>query len=61
MSKKIGKIKGFLGSFRTRVMLTLVFSLFLVVGLSDLFIYRFSLKMQFGQLRETLESIAKTS
>lgn len=55
------RIRSILGSFRTKVTITLVLALFLVMSLSDFLIYQFSLNMQFSQLREKLMMIAQTA
>jgi len=55
------KIRTILSSFRTRVTLVLVLSMFFVMGLSDFLIYNFSRDSQFNQLRERLMVIAQTA
>jgi len=55
------KISQFFSSFRTKVTLALVFSLFFVMGLSNFLIYDYSLKSQFAQIRERLKVIAQTA
>ena len=57
----MNKIVAALTSFRTRVTVVLVLSLFLVMCLSNFLIYRFSWKAQFNQLRERLMMIAQTA
>lgn len=55
------KIRIFLSSFCVKVTLLLIFSIFFVMILSNLFIYQFSLNAQFNQLREKLIVIAQTA
>ncbi|MCX6354311.1 MAG: HD domain-containing protein [Candidatus Aureabacteria bacterium] len=51
----------FLGSFRTRVTLTLIIALLLMTALSTILVGKFALDAQFNQLREKLMIIAQTS
>ena len=55
------KFKNFLSSFRTKVTLVLVLSLFFMMGFSNLLIYKFSQNAQLHQLRERLKIIAQTA
>ena len=55
------KITAVLTSFRTRVTVVLILSLFFVMSLSNFLIYRFSWNAQFNQLRERLMMIAQTA
>ncbi len=57
----IKKVIAILSSFKVKVAVTLVLSLFLVMSLSNFLIYRFSLNAQFQQLRERLAMIAQTA
>jgi putative nucleotidyltransferase with HDIG domain len=59
--RHIKKVIVILSSFRVKVALALVLSLFLVMSLSNFLIYRFSLNAQFEQLRERLAMIAQTA
>jgi putative nucleotidyltransferase with HDIG domain len=61
MENKMKKLRVILGSFRIRVTLVLILSLFFMAGLSNFLIYKFSLKAQFNQLREKLMVIAQTA
>ena len=60
-NKHTKKVIAILSSFRVKVALALVLSLFLVMSLSNFLIYRFSLNAQFQQLRERLAMIAQTA
>ena len=51
----------FFGSFRSKVTVALVLSLFLVAAISNLLIYQFSYNAQFEQFREQLEMVAQTA
>ncbi len=51
----------FFGSFRSKITVALVLSLFLVAAISSLLIYQFSYKMQFEQFREQLKMVAQTA
>jgi putative nucleotidyltransferase with HDIG domain len=55
------KIRLILSSFRIKVTLILIFSLVLVMGLSNLLIYKFALDSQLNQIREKLKVIARTA
>ena len=55
------RIKRLIFSFRAKVTAVAVLALLLVMGLSDFFIYRFSLDTQFQQLRQQLVVIAQTA
>ncbi|MFA5287473.1 MAG: hypothetical protein WC394_04300, partial [Candidatus Omnitrophota bacterium] len=59
--KYIKKAITILSSFKVKVAVGLVVSLFLVMSLSNFLIYRFSLDAQFQQLRERLAMIAQTA
>ena len=48
-------------SFRSKVTVTLILSLFFVAVLSNFFIYKFSLDSQFEQVRDKLKVIAQTA
>lgn len=61
MAKKIKDIIKLLNSFRVKVTLILIFSIFFVMVLSELVIYKFTLDFQFNQLREKLMIIAQTA
>jgi putative nucleotidyltransferase with HDIG domain len=55
------KIFALFTSYRTKVTLALILSLFFVMGLSNFLIYDYSLKSQFAQIRERLKVIAQTA
>jgi len=54
-------IKAIFHSFRTKVTLVLILSLFFVACLSNFLVYRYALNAQFNQLREKLKVIAQTA
>ncbi len=51
----------FFGSFRSKITVALVLSLFLVAAISSLLIYQFSYNAQFEQFREQLKMVAQTA
>jgi len=53
--------KAFFYSFKTRVTLVLILAMVSVMGLNNLFVYRFNLISQFEQLRHSLTIIAQTA
>ena len=55
------RIKRIFSSFRIKVTLAIIFSMFFVMVLSDFIIYRFSINSQFIQLRNQLKVIAQTA
>jgi len=57
----MANIKRIFSSFRIKVTLAIIFSLFFVMALSNLIIYRFSINSQFMQLRDQLKIIAQTA
>lgn len=61
MQKNIKDVIKLFGSFRMRVTLALIFSIFFVMVLSELVIYKFALDSQFSQLRDKLMIIAQTA
>lgn len=57
----MGKSQFFFGSFRSKVTVALVLSLFLVVAISNFLIYKFSYDSQFEQFRRQLKIVAQTA
>lgn len=55
------KLRAVFGSFRVKVTIALVLSLFFAAGLSNFLIYRFSLASQLDQFREGLKALARTA
>ncbi|MDD5546951.1 MAG: HD domain-containing protein [Candidatus Omnitrophica bacterium] len=51
----------FFGSFRSKITVALVLSLFLVAAISSLLLYQFSYRAQFEQFREHLKMVAQTA
>ena len=52
----MGKNQFFSGSFRSKVTVALVLSLFLIAAISNFLIYKFSYNSQFEQFREELDT-----
>jgi hypothetical protein len=55
------KLRAIFSSFRVKVTITLILSLFFAAGLSNFLIYKFSLDSQLDQFREGLKAVARTS
>lgn len=57
----MGKSQFFFGSFRSKVTVALVLSLFLIAAISNFLLYKFSYNAQFEQFREHLKMLAQTA
>ena len=57
----MGKNQFFFGSFRSKVTVALILSLFLVAAISNFLLYKFSYNSQFEQFREQLKMVAQTA
>ena len=57
----MGKNQFFSGSFRSKVTVALVLSLFLIAAISNFLIYKFSYDSQFEQFREELKMVTQTA
>lgn len=57
----MSKLRALFGSFRVKVTIALILSLFFTAGLSNFLLYKFSIDSQFNQLGEGLKAVAQTS